>query len=142
MALANTAKMIGHGTQLFVSTGTTGSTYYALGGLVNCPGPDASGDNVNTTTLDTTGWGTFQAGGPMDPGEMSLTLAFSSTDAGQAKLPTLAAKRQLCKWKIIYPTTTLDSTVTGFLSSYGRAIEQGAMITRTIGVKVSGSPGF
>lgn len=142
MALANTAKMIGHKTQLLVSTGTTGSTTFALGGVISLPGPDATGENVDTSTIDTTGWKTFQSGGPMDPGEMTVTLAFSSTDAGQAKLPALAAKRHLVLWKLVYPTTTINSTFTGFLTAIGRVIEQGSMITRTIGIKVTGDPKF
>lgn len=136
-------KQVGYRTQLLVSTGTTGSSYLSLGHLISLPGPDATRPSVDTSTIDTTGYSEFQSGGSMDPGEMALTMAFDASDVGQALLPTLAAKGHPVKWQLIYPTTTLSSTMTGFIMGLGRAIDgKDSLITRTVTVKLSGDPDF
>ena len=83
-------KMIGLGTHLYVKTSTASTTTYTdIGGLISLPGPDGSGDDIDTSTIDNSdNFKTFVRG-QVDPGEMSLTLAYSSTDSSSKKLGTM-----------------------------------------------------
>ena len=137
-------KMIGLGTHLYVKTSTASTTTYTdIGGLISLPGPDGSGDDIDTSTIDNSdNFKTFLRG-QVDPGEMSLTLAYSSTDSSSKKLGTYYKSGGLCTFKVDFPSTAVtDETFTGYVKSMGRAIEKDAMITRTVGIKVTGSPGF
>ncbi len=141
-------KMIGLGTKLYVKASTASTTTYSqIAGLISLPGPEASAEDVDTSTIDnstdaTVNWKTFQRG-QVDPGEMTLTLAYGSTDASSKKLGTLLKTGALQTWKIIFPNTSASvETFTGYVKSMGRALEKGTLITRNVGIKVSGAPGF
>jgi len=129
------------------SAGAGSSTFTQVAGLISLPGPDGSGDDVDTSTIDNAdNFKTF-ARGQVDPGEMSLSLAYGSTDASQKQLGTLYESGVIVSWGFIFSATagsTLWETNTfdGYLKSMGRAIEKDSMIMRTIGIKVTGNPGF
>ncbi len=135
--------ILGFGT----SAGSGSSGFTQVAGLIGLPGPDGSGDDIDTSTIDNDdNFKTF-ARGQVDPGEMSLSLAYGSTDASQKQLGTLYESGVIVSWGFIFSATAGSTawetdTFDGYLKSMGRAIEKDAMIMRTIGIKVSGNPGF
>jgi len=144
------SKILGFKTQLGFgsSAGAGSSTFTKVAGVIGMPGPDGSGDDIDTSTIDNaTNFKTF-ARGQVDPGEMSLTLAYGSTDASQKQLGTLYSSGLIVSWGFIFSSTAAASTdwdantMDGYVKSMGRAIEKDAMITRTIGIKITGDPGF
>ncbi len=144
------SKILGFKTQLGFgsSAGASTTTFTKVAGLISLPGPDGSGDDVDTSTIDnTTNFKTFERA-QVDPGEMALVLAYGSTDASQKQLGTLYASGEVVSWGFIFGSTAASSTqwdtntFDGYVKSMGRAIEKDAMITRPIGIKVSGDPGF
>lgn len=137
-------KMIGLGTTLSVKATTASSTTYVpIGGLISLPGPDGSADDIDTSTIDNeTNFKTFQRG-QVDPGEMTLSLAYGSTEASNKKLGTLFASGEIMTWKITFPSTAVPAeTFAGYVKSMGRATEKDALITRSVGIKVTDNPGF
>jgi hypothetical protein len=138
-------KQIGYGTKLYLSTNTTSSTgdWTQIGGLLSCPGPDGTGTDVDTSTIDNaTEFKTYQRS-DVDPGTMNVTVAYGSTDSASKVLGTAYGNGDIYNWKVEFPsTTTPDETFLGYINSMGRALEKDSMITRTFGIKVSGDPGF
>jgi len=144
------SKILGFKTQLGFgsSEGAGSSTFTKVAGLLSLPGPDGSGDDVDTSTIDNPDDFKTFARAQVDPGEMSMTLAYGSTDASQKQLGTLYGSGTIVSWGFIFNSTAAASTqwdsntFNGYVKSMGRAIEKDSMITRTIGIKVTGDPGF
>jgi len=144
-------KMIGLGCTLSMTPSTSSSSYTTIAGLISLPGPNASAEQVDTSTIDnsTSGsgtasnWKTF-ARGQIDPGEMSMTVAYGTTDTSSKKLGTAFKDGVMRKWKVTMPTTasSKDEIFNGFVKAMGREITKDAMITRTVTIKASGNPGF
>lgn len=138
-------KLIGLGTTLSVKLTTASTTTYtAIGGLVSLPGPNATADDADVTTLDNSdNFKTFLRG-QVDPGELSLTLAYGSTDASSKKLGTALKDGALRTWKLTFSSTAVSAeTFSGYVKGMGREIAGAAsMISRSVTIKVSGSPGF
>jgi predicted secreted protein len=148
--MAAPRKMIGLGCTLgMAATSTTPASYDTLAGLISFSGPAATADDVDTSTLDnstsiTSGaWKTFQRG-QVDPGEVSATLSYSSTESVNKKLGTAFKAGTVRKWKVAFPTTSVSAeTFNGYIKSMGREIGgAGSMIQRSITIKVTDNPGF
>ena len=141
-------KMIGLGTRLYMkqSTGST-STYTAIGGLLSLPGPNASADDIDTSTIENstvanTYWKTFSRG-QVDPGEMNVSLAYGTTDTFNKSLGTYFRTGESLTFKVTFPSTAVTAeSFTGYIKGMGRELEKDSMITRNLTLKVSGSPGF
>lgn len=137
-------KMIGLGTTLSIKVTTAASTVYTVvGGLISLPGPNGSGDVVDTSTIDeATNFKSFQRA-YVDAGEMNLTLSYGSTESSSKKLGTAYSDGKMRTWKITFPSTLVTAeTFTGYVKSMGRELTKDSMITRTVTVKCSGDPGF
>jgi hypothetical protein len=137
-------KQIGLGTSLSVK-GTTASTttYTLIAGIVSMPGPDGTGTAVDTFTLDSTGNFITKIRGAVDPGDMTLVVAYNNSDASSKKLGTLFADGTLQMFKVSYPSTaSTPEEFEGFINGMGRAVERDALITRPVTITVSGDPGF
>lgn len=134
-------KRIGLGAVIAVSS-SSGGTFTEIGGLMSIGGPDGSGDDIDTSTIDNvTKFKTFLRG-QVDPGELALGVAMGTTDVGQKEIGTAYADGVIRFWKI-WPGSTADETpviIEGYVKSIGRAIEKDAMITQTFGVKISDDP--
>ncbi len=132
-------KQIGNGSKL---TGQIASTSFTeVAHIISIGGPDSAGNDIDTTTLTSTdNFQTF-ARGDVDPGEVTMSLAFSSTTSALS----LGTKHQLglpFQWKVVPPTTADAETFSGYIKSMGRSIERNAMITRSLTIKVTGDPGI
>lgn len=138
-------KMIGLGATLSVKVSTASTaTYAAVGGLTSFSGPNGSGDDVDTTTMSTGTdyFKTFQRG-QVDGGELTLSLAYSSTDTSSKNLAAIYKTGAMQTWKVTFPSTAVTAeSFSGFVQSMGRELTKDSMITRSVTIKVSGSPGF
>lgn len=148
--MAAPRKMIGLGCTLgMAATSTTPASYDTVVGLISFSGPSASADDVDTSTLDnststTSGaWKTFQRG-QVDPGEVTATLSYSSTESVNKKLGTAFKAGTVRQWKVGFPSTSVTAeTFDGYIKAMGREIGgAGSMITRTLTIKVTDNPGF
>lgn len=142
-------KMIGLGCTLGMSESSGTSVYTTLAGVVSFSGPNATADDADTSTLDnststTSGaWKTFQRG-QVDPGEVAVTLSYSSTESANKKLGTAFKAGNVRRWKVTLSSTSVGTeNFAGYIKSMGREIGgAGSMITRTLTIKATGNPGF
>ena len=147
--MASTKKMIGFGTTISMKATTASTTTYTvLAGLISAPGPDGTADDIDTSTIDNSTDSDLRnfksyARGQVDPGEMTLTLSYGSTDATSKQLGTLYKSGDNQDWKVTFPSTTATAeTFEGYVKSMGRELEKDSMIRRAVGIKVTGWPGF
>lgn len=137
------SKVIGLGTTLGVKYTTGSSVYTTVAGLLGISGPGAAAEKIDTSTIDNaSNFKTFQIG-QADPGELSLTLAYGSTDASQKMLAGLLQNRVKTSFEIDYPSSdTPAETFNGYVTGAGREIQKDQLTTRTITVALTGEPGW
>lgn len=139
-------KVIGLGTTFSMSTSVTtaSSLFTAIAGIIDLPGPDATGTDIDTSTIDNdTNFQTFQRG-QVDPGSMNLTLSYSQNSASQKKLVTALNSGNLRSFRITHTATGFDAEVfDGYVSGMGRPqFGKDSMIQRSVAIKLSGGTGF
>jgi hypothetical protein len=106
---------------------------------------EASGNAVDITVWDdlsTSDHYMRKAGGLVDPGSLTLNLAYDPADATQKTLTGLLGSGALSTFTVVYPTTTIIEVFTGFIGSVGREMPFGELVTATIRIDKSGPPGF
>jgi hypothetical protein len=137
------AKYIGNGTTLAVSTGGSTAAATAIGGIMMVNGPDGSGANIDTTTLDSTSNYQTWRRGFRDAGEWTMDVAYDPSDAGWLKVKAMDASGVAGSFVVTFASTALsDETMTGYINNVGRSIPRDGMITRSITVHASSGPGF
>lgn len=136
-------KSIGNGVTLAVSTGGSTATASAVGGIMGLAGPDGAGEDVDTTTLDSTSnYQTWQRGF-RDAGEMSFDVSYDPADTGWTKIKAMDASGVGGSFIVSYPSTALsDETLKGYVKNVGRSIQRATMVTRSITVHATSGPGF
>jgi hypothetical protein len=132
------AKTVGFGSVLSY-TSTTGEINIAQ--IQNIDGPDGSPTDVDTTTLDSsTNFRTF-ARGPVDPGNVSMTLVYDPAADSHKRLGTLYSSGTAKTFTIYHGSSTGDSdAITAYVASMSRAIPLDDVITCDVTLKVSGDP--
>ncbi len=135
-------KQIGNGSVLAAQFSTTGSTTFStVANIINIGGPASAGNDVDTTTLTTTdNFQTFQRG-DVDPGEVTCSLALSSTTSIK-QLGTAHNDGLARTWKVTPPTTADAETFSAYVKGMDRTIDRNTMIVRALTLKVTGSPGI
>lgn len=112
-----------------------------LGQIIGISGPGASGEAVNTTTLDSTdNYETF-VGDTVDPGEVSVELAYDPTHATHTRLNTYLGSR-VAKTYTVTDSTGNAESFSAIVNGVSREIAQKDMNKSTVTLKVSGNPGF
>lgn len=133
------AKVIGYGVTLetTTSTGTMSIAY-----LRNIDGPSAEINDVDTTTLDSTGgFRTFIAG-LIDGGEVSCQMIYDPSVESHKTLGTRFKARTLHTYTITHPSTTAGAAFSGYIKSLSRAVPLDDVVTCDITFKVSANPGY
>ena len=136
------AKTIGYGTVLIVcsSDNTTENNVIQVRSI---SGPGVSGNDVDTTTMDSSSnYRTFVSG-LLDPGELTFSLAYDSTAASHALLAHLMGERHTGLFKVAAGSSS--GTLTSFyghIKGMSREIPMDDLITCDVTVKVSGLPGY
>lgn len=123
-----------------------GTTYANLGAIVD----GLDGGDAKTTVIETAILGdkfVTKAGGQVDPGEVTFTIAYDPLDAAtNLVLTALLGNSNVAHFRINYPavagagatTETFFALVTG----YKRTIAKDKMITAEVTLSISGDPGF
>lgn len=132
---------LGLGTVLMMSTDGTTTYGQTIGQLRGISGPNSEADDIETSTLDSTTFRTFTPS-LINPGELSLDIAYDFANAVQKGLASQFKSRDETKFKVIFPTTTVSEEFAGYIKSIGREIPRDDLMTRTVVIKISGDPGF
>lgn len=133
------AKMIGYGITIETTT-STGTMPLAY--VRSVSGPSATVDDVDTTTLDSTGgFRTFIAG-LIDGGEVEMELVYDPSVASHATLGTRFKARTAHTYTITHPSTTSNAPFSGYIKGMSREIPLDDVVTCTVTFKVSGNPGY
>ena len=135
------AKNIGYGSALAVATSTGGTTTIAAIRSISGPGTDAT--DVDTTCLDSSSNFRTFAAGPIDPGEVTFQLAYSTTEASHGRLADMHENKTSYTFTLTHNTSGSDTdTFSAYVKSLGREIPLDDLITQDVGLKVSGLPGY
>jgi len=117
----------------------------AVAGIRGMSHSEAAGSPVDITVWDdlsTTDHYMRKAGGLVDPGSLTLNLAYDPADATQKTLTTMLGSGSTGTFQVIYPTTTILETFGGFVGSVGREMPFGELVTAAVRIDKSGPPGF
>ena len=117
----------------------------AVAGIRGMSHGEAAGSAVDITVWDdlsTSDHYMRKAGGLVDPGSLTLNLAYDPADATQKVLTGLLGSGSTAGFTIVYPTTTITETFSGFVGSVGREMPFGELVTATVRIDKSGAPGF
>ncbi len=128
-------KKIGLTTTIATSTGT-------IAQVRGISGPGASGDAVDTTTLDVSGRYRTFIGGLVDGGEVTLDLVYDTESAGHKALAIRLTSQDTTAWTITYPTTFSAQSFSGFVTGLSAETPLDDLITAQCTIKITGSPGF
>ncbi len=129
-------KKIGYTTTIASSTSGT------IASVRGISGPNASGDSVDTTTLDTTGRYRTFIGALVDGGEVTFDLIYDTEEASHKVLAQFLSSQDTKSWTITYPSTFTPQTFSGHVSGLGAETPLDDVITQPVTIKVSGTPGF
>lgn len=115
-------------------------SYVQVAGLVDLEDVSMSRGAVDTSLMDqTTSYMTSEAATLIDPGELSITLEWDPSDAGQTNLQSDFEGSTNQDYQILYPDgTTFDFT--GHITTWGKATPKEDRITRNVTFKISGAP--
>ena len=131
------AKLLGLGTVLKCSTAGTTTYGVTVGQIVSIDGPNASAADVDVTTIDAgTQFRQFKRG-MVDPGELSLSIAWDPSTSDQKALNALLRNGTTAKWMMIAPTTTIYEEFDGYVKGIGRSIALDQMTVSPVTIKVT-----
>lgn len=137
------SKCIGLGTAVGVRASGSTAAFTTVAGLIGISGPNPSADSIDVSTIDNATNFKEEQGGQVDPGDVTMNLAYGSTNPSQKILAGFLASRAAAEFQITFPTTTTAAeTFTGYVNGMGREIQKDAMTTRSVTVGVTGDPGW
>lgn len=139
-------KRIGLGITLSVDT-AGGTSFTALGSIVDSMETDAKAVDVNTSLLGDQFDSFLPAS--IDGGTLTITIAYSPEDTNTTKILNdlfYSTSQTLANFKIGYPAvgagTGIAETFKGYVNNIGRQIKRDGFLTAKVGIKVSGDPGL
>jgi predicted secreted protein len=120
----------------------SGGGFVYVADLVSIGGPELAVEQVEATSLDSTGGYKEYIPGALDGGTVSLTLNFTN-DTAQRTLRAMLGSIDVADFRIILPTSPLARyTFAGSLTSWSQATEANAPMTAELGFKTSGAVTF
>jgi hypothetical protein len=136
------SKTIGHGTSISY---TTGGDYHPIGYVRSIDGPSVAGDEVEATTLDTTGNYREYIPTLIDPGELSLELvwdpSFETTgvtaENTQIRLTDMMSSRETVDWKMVFPTTTMTVSFSGWVKAFSPSTPVDDLVTANVTIRAT-----
>ncbi len=133
------SKGIGFGTSIATSSGAT------IGQIRSISGPATDVNDVDVTTLDSTdNWRDFLPG-LVDPGEVTLGLAYGNDVVTHTLLATRHSARTSATYTLTHGSTAWSANTqafTGYVKSLGQEIPLDDLVTLDVTFKLSGSAGF
>lgn len=132
----------GVGATLKMGDGASTEVFTAIGGIVNLSGPELSVEEIEATSLDSTGGYKEYIPGMKDGGAVSFTMHFSN-DAQQRTLRGKLGAASPTNYKVTLPTSPpCVITFAGNLTSWSQSTEANAPMTADVNLKISGAPTF
>ncbi len=121
-------------------TSVSPNAYVQVAGLIDLEDVSMSRGAVDTSLMDqTSSYMTSEAATLIDPGELSVTLEWAPSDAGQTNLQSDFESASNQSYQILYPDgTTFDFS--GHITTWGKATPKEDRITRSVTLKISGAP--
>lgn len=134
------AKTHGYGSILAVAT-TTGTL--EIGQIRSISGPNVSGADVDTTTLDSSSnYRTF-VGGLLDPGEVTFSTIYDSTSLAHSHMAYYMATHEAMTYTVYHGSSAGDSDAfVAYIKGMSREIPLDDVITCDFTLKVTGKPGY
>lgn len=132
------SKQIGKGTLLYFSTDPASAatdTTSIVGYVRSIDGPSAEADEVESTTLDTAGNYREFVQSLIDPGELSLELAWDPAEQSHVDLTTIHNDRTTCQWKMVLPTTDYFVLVNGWVRSFQPSVPVDDLMTASVTIR-------
>lgn len=123
-----------------------GSSFTNIASIVDgWEGPDTEADEGDTTVLADTYKTSKRA--QVDPGTVSLGIAYDPNDANTQTLVDLYDSGDIATWQITFTdegSGTATETFSGWVKSFNRTMGGGAttMVMANLVVRVTGNPGF
>lgn len=136
-------KSVGYGSVLIVCSSSDGTTENNIAQVRSISGPGVSGNDVDTTTLDSSSnYRTFTAG-LLDPGELTVSIVYDPTAASHTRLARYMGDRYTANWKVAAGSSggTL-TTFSGYIKGMTREIPLDDVISCDLTIKVTGKPGY
>lgn len=133
------AKRIGYGVTLETTTSTG---VLSIGYIRSISGPSAAINDVDTTTLDSTGGFRTFIPGLIDGGEVTCDMLYDPSIESHKTLGTRFKARTSATYTITDPSTTAGAAFTGYIKGLSREIPLDDVITCSVTFKVSGNPGY
>ena len=132
----------GVGATLSTGNGASPQVFTAVAGIVSISGPELSVEEIDATSLDSTGGYKESIPGMKDGGTVSFTMHFSNNAAQRALRAKLGAT-STSVYRIVLPTSpecriTFDANLT----SWSQTTEANAPMTADVSLKISGAPTY
>lgn len=142
-------KRVGFGVQFQYQSNPVGPVYTTLGAVVD----GVDGGDAKTTIIDTAILSDKfmpKAGGQIDSGEVTFTIAYDPLDTGTAGttnvLTGLLGSSAIQIFRILYPVIGAEAqqsdVFSGVVSGFKRTIAKDKMITAEVTITISGDAGF
>lgn len=113
----------------------------AIGELTSIGSPSITQEEIDVTTLDSTGGYREFLPGFKDPGEFTINGKYVTSDTGQAAMYAALSSQDLQDFEIIYPAKLGSSwSFKGFVSSFSITAELEDVVTFEATIRVSGEP--
>jgi len=133
----------GVGTILARGDGASPEVFTPIAKIISVGGPDESKDELDDTTLDSTGGYKEFVSGLKDGGSLALALNFNPADAGQLALETDYAAGTKQNYKLTWPSSPPKIvTVLAEVFAMNRNTEAASLVTADVTLRISGAPVF
>ena len=133
----------GVGTILARGDGSSPEVFTAIAKIVSIGGPEETKDELDDTTLDSTGGYKEFLSGLKDPGNLVLALNYNPAGTGQTALETDYAADTKNNYRLTWPDSPPKIvTVLAEVFSFSRNTEAASLVTADVTLRISGAPVF
>lgn len=138
-----TSAISGVGAEFRLGDAASPEVYTKVAEVLSISGPELSAEQIEATSLDSTGGYKEFISGLLDGGTVSIEFNFVSGNSNQEALRTRVStsNQSALNYRIALPDSP-ETTVTfsGIVESYSMNVEAGSAVTVSVGVKISGAP--
>lgn len=137
----STDVMAGIGTIFQVGTNASPIVYTAVARVISIGGPNLSSEQVEITTLDSSGGYKEFINGLKDGGEFTLELYWKKSDAKQVILRNALGSETSLPMKVIWPDSpSTRCAFLGLVTGFTMNTVANEGVKATITIKISGAP--
>ena len=138
-----TSAIAGVGAEFQLSDGASPEVYTKVAEVLSISGPELSAEQVEVTSLDSTGGYKEFIPGLLDGGTVQIEFNYVDGNSNQETLRTRVSttSQTASNYRIQLPDSPLSYvTFAGIVESYSMNVESGSAITVSAGIKISGAP--